>query len=119
MMCLLYYRKWLVGVHSSLCLPVGPVVGISVASLPVCLQRLKISIRDLHHVLEGRYFEVGPHQQFSCSLAHSFPALHNLYSSKITLEYQLPSSSQKLNTTNECIVSVLSGLTLTTLQVYS
>ena len=54
MMCLLYYRKWLVGVHSSLCLPVGPVVGISVASLPVCLQRLKISIRDLHRVLEGR-----------------------------------------------------------------
>ena len=45
------------------------------------------------------------------------PALHNLYSSKITLEYQLPSSSQKLSTTNECIVSVLSGLTLTALQV--
>ena len=44
-------------------------------------------------------------------------ALHNLYSSKITLEYQLPNHSQKLNTTNECIVSVLSALTLTALQV--
>jgi protein phosphatase 1 regulatory subunit 21 len=74
----------------------GPVEDVSVSSLPVCLQRLKISIRDLHSVLE---------------------ALHNLYSSKITFEYQLPSSSQKLNTTNECIVSVLSGLTLTALQI--
>ena len=45
-------------------------------------------------------------------------ALHNLYSTKITLEYQLPSSSQKLNTTNECIVSAFSGLTLTALQVH-
>ncbi|CAI8020565.1 Protein phosphatase 1 regulatory subunit 21 [Geodia barretti] len=75
---------------------IGPVEGVSVASLPVCLPRLKISIRDLHSVLE---------------------ALHNLYSSKITFEYQLPSSSQKLNTTNECIVSVLSGLTLIALQI--
>jgi protein phosphatase 1 regulatory subunit 21 len=74
----------------------GPVEGVSVASLPVCLQRLKLSIRDLHSALE---------------------ALHSLYSSKITFEYQLPGSSQKLNTTNECIVSVLSGLALTALQV--
>ena len=28
--------------------------GVSVASLPVCLQRLMMSIRDLHSVLEGR-----------------------------------------------------------------
>ena len=33
---------------------IGPVEGVSVASLPVCLQRLKMSIRDLHSVLEGR-----------------------------------------------------------------
>ena len=31
----------------------GPVDGVSVASLPVCLQRLKLSVRDLHTNLES------------------------------------------------------------------
>ena len=126
------------------------------ASLPVCLQRLKISFRELHRVLEGAPLttvhwlcldaeqwifhlvppslylphSISPSLPFLLSPLHHPPllspffplfipaALHNLYSSKITFEYQLPNSSQKLNTTNECIVSVLSGLTLTALKVH-
>jgi len=39
------------------------------------------------------------------------------FSSKIAQEYQLPTASQKLNTTNECIASSLAGLHATVEQV--
>lgn len=84
-----------------------------------CSQRAGRSGNHLYMLLHVCIVSVScPSPSLSFSLPPSLStALHNLYSSKITLEYQLPTSSQKLTTTNECIVSILSGLTLTALKV--
>ena len=96
---------------------IGPVEGVSVASLPVCLQRLKISIRDLHSVLEGRLgwwvlisglVDVSVFFPQPCTTSTP-PRLHLSTSSPVHLR----NSTRPTNALSQ----VLSGLTLTALQV--
>ena len=47
---------------------VGPTEGVPVSSLPVCLQRLKLSYRELHRILECIYMH---------DIAHNM--CHSLY----------------------------------------
>lgn len=74
----------------------GQRAGVPASNIKTCLEKLGSSIRTLKDASDK---------------------LSNLFSSKITLEYQLPNTTQKLNTTNECVVSVLGGISTTSKQL--
>eukprot|EP00731_Ephydatia_muelleri_P024275 Em0016g546a len=93
----LQLAKMLSSVSSYLCLITKGVTGnIPTNNILMCVERLNGGFRDV--------------------LA-SMKELCTNYASKVTHEYQLPTSNQELNTTNECIVSSLTGICATAEQI--
>lgn len=74
----------------------GPASGVPNANAAACLLMIQSKLTDIKSIVDD---------------------LSDQYSSKIGYEYHLPTTSQKLNTTNECVVSVLGGISSTAHQL--